>query len=62
MDKRDNDPTTQEHHKLANELMLGLGFEWDTQSERWIPAVNFVLQGEATNAVKKLLANTGEKE
>lgn len=55
MDEQEVIPTTQEHHRLANQLMLKLGFEWNEDKERWYPHFNFLIQGEVVNVVKDLL-------
>lgn len=59
--QQEQNPTTQQHDLLANQLMLDLEFEWNPHENRWYPQTNFVLQGQVTDAVKKLLeANTKE--
>lgn len=56
MDQKEDNPTTKEHDVLANQLMQDLGFEWDTEEKAWMPPEEPVIQREATDAVKKLLA------
>lgn len=55
MDQQNNNPTTAQHDKLANQLMQDLGFEWDTDEKAWMPPEEPVLQQEATDALKGAL-------
>lgn len=62
MDAKDTNPTTQEHHRIANQLMQDLGFEWNFDDNVWTPPKEPVLQGKAVEAVKKLLDRKASNE
>lgn len=53
--QQENNPTIQYHHVLANQMMRDLGFEWNDTEQRWYLNSNFIVQGEATETVKKFL-------
>lgn len=56
-DDFDTNPTTQEHHTLANQLMRDLEFKWNDEEQRWYLNTNWQTQEFAVNAVKRLLGN-----